>query len=235
MKKLVTALIAALMLAGCSSSEGASEGVGSVGWLDDKQTSAVTTAASSSRKEEPSSVVKPAVREPLSYASKYYLESNADGRIRDAAGVLLAGMKEHSEKTGISEFELSEKEFADIFGLLLCCEPELCWVEYNYTIGKIPDGGISNAYFKYRMSENEKAEALRKLDAAADEIVSACEGLGDFERVLYFHDYIVTHCDYDKSSENAWSAYGCLVEGKAVCEGYSKALLLVCTMPPSLR
>ncbi len=46
-----------------------------------------------------------------------------------------------------------------------------------------------------------------------------------YKEVKYIHDYLVDHISYDQSSGiNSGNLYGALIEGKAVCEGYSKAL-----------
>ena len=44
----------------------------------------------------------------------------------------------------------------------------------------------------------------------------------DEKKLLYIHDYIVTNCQYDQTYNN-YSAYDCLVEHSAVCNGYALA------------
>ena len=46
-----------------------------------------------------------------------------------------------------------------------------------------------------------------------------------YEKEKYVHDYIINHCSYIEPSESAMAnnMYGCLVEGRASCEGYSRA------------
>ena len=46
-----------------------------------------------------------------------------------------------------------------------------------------------------------------------------------YEQELFVHDYIINHCTYnnDTSNPNVNNMYGCLVEGSASCEGYSRA------------
>ena len=75
------------------------------------------------------------------------------------------------------------------------------------------------------------------LNRTADAIAEKASKLPtDYEKVLYVHDYIVKNTNYDHeaakafSSENmsveeemAHTAYGALVRGLAVCDGYSKA------------
>ena len=46
-----------------------------------------------------------------------------------------------------------------------------------------------------------------------------------YEQELFVHDYIINHCTYNNnaSNPNINNMYGCLVEGAASCEGYSRA------------
>ncbi len=57
-------------------------------------------------------------------------------------------------------------------------------------------------------------------------------GMTDYEKELAIHDYIVANCKYgqnDKTKEYAFRAYGCLMEGVAVCNGYAEAMSLLLT------
>ena len=60
----------------------------------------------------------------------------------------------------------------------------------------------------------------------------------DYEKAEYVHDLIALNCSYDyetyrksmiiqKGDSLAYSAYGCLVDGEAVCAGYAAAYKLV--------
>ena len=52
-----------------------------------------------------------------------------------------------------------------------------------------------------------------------------------FEQVLFVHDYIVDNTDYVLNAPNCYDAYGCIVDHRAVCSGYSKAFqLILCCM-----
>ena len=81
----------------------------------------------------------------------------------------------------------------------------------------------------------EKIEACKaEFDKKVDEYVSQASKLEtDYEKVKFVHDKIITETSYDIDAFNAskktgeyeaaYTAYGCLVNGKAVCSGYSKA------------
>ena len=73
-----------------------------------------------------------------------------------------------------------------------------------------------------------KGEALSVARARFDESVSELlsfvdDGMSDFEKELVLHDKLSEKVRY-VDGENAHNAYGAIVEGKAVCEGYAEAL-----------
>lgn len=69
------------------------------------------------------------------------------------------------------------------------------------------------------------------LETAVNKALAAVEpGMSTVEKVLAIHDYIVRICNYDEENfeagtipEESYSAWGALVNGKAVCQGYSEA------------
>ena len=126
---------------------------------------------------------------------------------------------------------------------------------YLSVIGQHPEFfWLGNGYF-YEVSENgdqkkvtlipEMSEELRKnkeqFDALVEKIVRETateENL--FQQVRFIHDYLVENTVYDQDTYEvvskttahdkiypATTAYGCLVEGKAVCSGYAAAFQLL--------
>ncbi|MCL2487729.1 MAG: hypothetical protein FWE80_03510, partial [Oscillospiraceae bacterium] len=89
----------------------------------------------------------------------------------------------------------------------------------------------------FTMNFPEREAAAGRLDAI---LAEAREGLpaGDqFERELWLHDWLAARCRYDGDTAGgeapyrlrpaAFTAYGALVDGSAVCEGYSRAMQLL--------
>ena len=69
-------------------------------------------------------------------------------------------------------------------------------------------------------------ELLKK----ADEIIAMANELPtDYEKIKFVHDHIIENTEYDENMIDTYRnyAYGCLVEGKTACNGYSKAFQLV--------
>lgn len=56
------------------------------------------------------------------------------------------------------------------------------------------------------------------------------EGMSEYQKVKAIHDYLVNNTSFDEYAQNAKSARGPIMDGKAVCEGYAKAFQLLCVM-----
>lgn len=119
--------------------------------------------------------------------------------------------------------------------------PEVFWVNKNGITGGAaltPEGGQFKAVGgTLTVVFNDAARIAQKrqtLESATGAIVSSATG-SDYNKVRAFHNAIVTKCSYDTAAKNApasnpdaYESYGALVDGRAVCEGYSKAMKLLC-------
>ena len=73
--------------------------------------------------------------------------------------------------------------------------------------------------------------SVTELEKARREAIVSLTATNDYEKVLQLHNYLVTHNTYDMNVINTPgyegvgtnSAYGALVKGTSVCEGYSMA------------
>lgn len=73
---------------------------------------------------------------------------------------------------------------------------------------------------------NNPHEMVGEIQAA----VNAFEPVGDtmYDKVKSIHDYLCEITTYDSSAAHGHSAYGALIDGRAVCEGYAEAFKLIC-------
>lgn len=119
------------------------------------------------------------------------------------------------------------KTLSDMFLLvkIALAKTDMLSPTYVYSGGEY----VTNIKLSYRLTKNEAAAQRAQLKSKVMSIMSSVtEDMDDYDKLLYFHDEIISFCRYNLESENSRSAYGCLVEGKASCEGYSKALLELC-------
>ncbi len=95
--------------------------------------------------------------------------------------------------------------------------------------------GTSNRLYKkglktffetaYDMDAATYSQRLKEVEDIASVIVEGASGYTSvYEKEKYVHDYIINHCSYASPEEGMSynTIYGCLVEGKASCEGYAR-------------
>lgn len=126
--------------------------------------------------------------------------------------------------------------------------PEFFWVPYSYLVNKEKENsGVRLAFEqsdndnrKYLIPSNEVQSYKQKFDAAVSRIIKEVENFAKtpHEKVLYLHDLLIEDVTYSTGTEVAgktvyndlaYTAYGAIVKGDAVCEGYSKAMSYLCT------
>ncbi len=129
--------------------------------------------------------------------------------------------------------------------------PEFFWLNggYSYTKRRAVGSAVGTyevtlSCYDYWTYTSDAQKYIDTLEQKAEEIVAQASAYStDYERVLFVHDYIVKNVDYNHeaadetaktvrkaSSEQAYSAYGCIVDDQAICGGYSKGFQLLMTM-----
>ena len=110
--------------------------------------------------------------------------------------------------------------------------PEIFWINgYSMKYNDI------SAEITLKIMNGYSADTLRqmsqKLENTANAVLQMLDVSGsDYEKALAVHDYIVQYTEYDQSAvtkgKGLWStAYGCLINGSAVCQGYSQAFQIL--------
>lgn len=121
---------------------------------------------------------------------------------------------------------VSRETVRKIYRLVYSQERQFFWLS---NIFYAPDSEVSALRLNY-LYEREDAELKRaELDFAASTILGEIPaGASDFDKVVYFHDRIVTGCEFSTDTQHVNSAYGVLVTGYGQCEGYAAALAMLC-------
>lgn len=117
-------------------------------------------------------------------------------------------------------------------------QSEMFWVDpYNFSVEKSAYKDTHRLVLKpvYLVKKAELPAMKEKFREKVDGIVAQAEVLeGDFEKVLFVHDYILKNASYDHRLAEAdrhdtmgINAYGCLIEGKTICSGYTLAFDII--------
>ncbi len=105
--------------------------------------------------------------------------------------------------------------------------PDLFWFPTQYSMNWRRTGYTLTLYYPY--SIEQVAWMSDKLQEAVDRLLTDLpSGLDAYATELYLHDRLVAATEYDFNYRtNAFNAYGALVDGSAVCEGYARAMQLL--------
>ncbi len=122
--------------------------------------------------------------------------------------------------------DLSSQKILDIASFVFSEHPEIFWLTGSYSIDT---SGVLTLKSVYSADE---IEALSKeIKAKASSILqNTNDGMSDYEKSLYFYDYIVKNISYSEEAINSsvelpWasSLVGPFTKGKCTCMGYAKA------------
>ena len=181
----------------------------------------------SADKTEPDKITK---KFEVGYNLRKNMLTNADESEKAALYAILDGIENRSEKINISDGIIRKNDtdkLSDIFLLVKASLAATDTLDTTYTYY----GGyyVTALELKYKLTEKEISAQRSQLKSKINRIMAGIDsGMSDFAKVVYFHNQIVSYCKYTSEGDNINSAYGCLVEGKASCEGYAKAFLTLC-------
>lgn len=152
------------------------------------------------------------------YYRHCYEELNDSEKLMYA--VILQNVYSMPEKIEVPE--LSQGDFSRVFEALSYDNPDLFSLGISSKL--VQEGKKTYFIPEYSMSYEEYSSKLAEVNAIASAVASsAMQYTSEYERELFIHDYIVNHCSYELNVPNGNDIYGCLVNGKASCEGYSRA------------
>jgi len=142
---------------------------------------------------------------------------------------LLLGHKD----VAIREYNINKDEIVDLINEIINDTPEIFYYDgfkYSYeTSGELVES-VSFIYsYTFEEIEEMKMELYNKTDWILRNVIN--DSMNDYEKELAIHDYIINNAVYDIENLNndtlkhsAYSMYGILIEGKAVCTGYAKTM-----------
>lgn len=108
------------------------------------------------------------------------------------------------------------------------------YINFQYAVYKgsattTSGGDYPAVKITYKLSYYDTADQEAEVDNKVEEIIDGLdlEGRSDYEKLVAIYDYICDNTEYETAEEGdntRRTAYGALIEKKAVCQGYSLAL-----------
>lgn len=139
---------------------------------------------------------------------------------------IVAGVDAYATDIEISneEHKLTLDEFLMVLDATRRDHTEQFWLHNQYSYAPHPKGHVVTMYPQYLMTKEELELAKVAFEQAIDSFLDRIDpAWNEYEKEKALHDMLATKVTY-VSTANAHNAYGALVEGLAVCEGYAEAL-----------
>lgn len=153
------------------------------------------------------------------YPYYYMLDSTEQVMYRQIYANALAAQA--SFQPGVS---ITTAQMKDAFEAVIYDHPELFWMETAYNCMYDGRGSCVEMILSFNKTAENLTEARKEFSQKTAEILNAARNLADnYAKERYVHDALVSRVQYDASADMNQSAYGALVNGKAVCAGYSRA------------
>lgn len=137
-----------------------------------------------------------------------------------------------TQRITVTGAHLAEADLRVVLLAFINDNPQVFWLANAYSYGYSDSDTYIQLYST--ISQGECNLMIQKLSQKVDLATKAMPlGLSEIDRELYFFHYIAKNCvyDYDVLTDGSmwkpFAAYGALVEGKAVCEGYARAMQLL--------
>ncbi len=158
---------------------------------------------------------------------------DTDATVEDGDGEVCPGVRV------IMDTDLDKEEMSQLYEAFLMDNPQFFFLDRVYSLeGHEKDGEAvyDTLLVRFTLSLKNRQAAIQELNEVVTDIVSQCPNTDDeYEIEKFFYDHLIDSCTYDKDAANSnssmyeesYSAYGALVEGRAVCEGYAKAMQLL--------
>ena len=145
------------------------------------------------------------------------------------------GVKGMASEIDISRYGVTVENVKNVvnvlFNMLWNQAPDVFYLSNAYGYGCYSDGTIALLKPMYNCTAEQYEIMHQELEETANGMIKDIRNsrLSDMQKALIIHDRIAVKCEYDESAYNgtatykAYTAYGALVDGLAVCDGYTKA------------
>ncbi|MBQ3301573.1 MAG: cell wall-binding repeat-containing protein, partial [Eggerthellaceae bacterium] len=149
---------------------------------------------------------------------------------------ILAGLENNDEEIDLYDYSVDQDEASEVYYEVLFQNPQFFYVATECMSFYDETGRVHYFLPAYMdIPPDELAQYKAKYKAALDDLLSwVPSNASNVNKVKAVHDWLVRKCAYDTEAAeygpdvwgyNAWTAYGALVDGYAVCQGYSLAFI----------
>lgn len=166
---------------------------------------------------------------PIEKAYPYnFLDSNQ----KAAYDIMLKAIKSHDDRLTLPDnVRISGDEYVELYQLIYDFEYSIFDLDVNIRYTSASNtGNVVSAQLSYLYTAEQVDDMQKKIDAAADSMISELkDGMSEYEVVKFFYDKLASGIEYNENAENLRDIYGALVDKSTVCGGYARAFSYLCS------
>lgn len=148
----------------------------------------------------------------------------------DAANHLAEELRALNSDISFEDYNFTEQNIDSLYKAVYSENPDLFYVSPSAfeTTSSLSDGKVVALRPYYMFKQSAIPSKIEAFEAAADYFLKGVNpAWDDMTKVRYLHDIVAHYVEYeleDYSDSSIYTAYGALINGRAVCEGYTLAL-----------
>lgn len=124
--------------------------------------------------------------------------------------------------------DVTKDQLKKICNIMYIEENDLYYLTDEYEISRNADI-VNTVYLTYLYDRQTVERMNAEIDVKLQQILDrVTPDMNDIEKIRTFHDRIIYDCVYSSFGDYAYTPYGALVQGSAVCEGYARAFAMLC-------
>ena len=131
-----------------------------------------------------------------------------------------------SNAISLKKYNFTLDQAADLISQVVNDHPEFYYMRASFRYN-LTNNRVNLVQWEYTVSKTTKKSMDTKFNAAVKQALSYTKsGMTNLEKAMVLHDYLIEKVTYTFSSNpdsRVYNAYGALVDGKAVCQGYTLA------------
>ena len=163
---------------------------------------------------------------------KAYPYSTLDSNKKAAYDAMLTAIKAHKDRFDMPDgIRISGDDYVELYQLIYDFEYSIFDLDVNIRYTSASNtGNVVSAQLSYLYTAEQVGVMQKKIDAAADKIISELwDGMSEYEIVKFFYDKLASEIEYNEKAENLRDIYGALVDKSTVCGGYARAFSYLCS------
>lgn len=158
--------------------------------------------------------------------SRYIYDQLSDEE-KECYDILAQAVRDYEEEV-VFPYPVEPETMKKLFLAVYNQEEDIFWMSSIFFRPAEPSTAMKLSY-RYDRETSQRMQAAVD-EAAAGIFAGFSEETSDYEKLLTFHDYIVTHCTFSDTTDYSNCTYGALVDGFAQCEGYASAFDYLCSL-----